>query len=1002
MSNIDKKQTEYSNKADTVIDQGADHHKERSGLAADCSGKIFKELTQVCPDKHSETSDIITVVVDEKHQLGKNFKLLSDGSIDKKSAVTVARGIACQYYVPDHNTLLKVLQIVSENAHAAIINAGWKHVPIGKEFVFLSKSALKNRDLGENVVTIDNGMTAFARLKIHATPSTWQLFDRDEDIHTPQWAKKQSFDVWRQNLDKILPGVANVKMLRVNSSSARVLRADDDSPVEAGNGHVWVKIKDASDADRTRTAIMARAFEMNLEWAKPRISKSTGRQYGNGFATIVDASVWTTGRLIFAGRPTCTTGLKITPQQFETINGEDDALNTSLAIINPLKTYRASVKEGTPLRLSCNGASYYAEMHNLSLDTEIELEDGSVKTVRDLLPSLAEKIRCQAPFRASNSMAAFITLNYNGEPFVFDSGTDIKHVLAKPRNTSKNYEILLCDFKTQLGRLIDISNVETVLNEEVLFAALESSCWLPDRRKIVFINRNNEQIELSEVDFNKFGFHNSFGHVYHIDFLEEIIFERVSDVPGVAEKTLRASLSTLKHGALINYLKLYKQANTLDVKVDIFSKRARLTVANSIAEINFPHNCFIPKVAIDQLTITQVIEDYLQHFPEFDDLMKLVLYARFATDRRQAFVWLHAPSSWGKGFMLAIFMELGLVVEVSAKEIDKALSGGPVGLSMPDILRAWILFVDEFKAASSELKQLNSSLTISPKNQLRCAAQLYTKIFASAENIRSLVGDGAEEQFNNRFTYLTPTTHNEKLENRQLFQSLGKSVYRDALVSYVAVYLNAGVERLRAVGAAKASNEADKFISIYQSSRQLNTTFGKLEDTVDEYVDEIRRILIRYAHDSLSGMLFNEFSDTYGLSKDLLDTLTRGAVLGYVNKGKNGKQRYMAIVLRCPHPVPFIKRYLDLNTDRSITGKLQYKAEKIADKLHMRNDSFLKKVRVYENALGSTNMQQIRGIVIFLPVTHKTASKKTTPNQRLPDKQPSRGHTQYTTMSSPN
>ncbi len=977
MGNFDKKQTEYSNEADTVIRQGVSQHEERSVLAASCSGEIFKELSQVCPDKPSETNDIITVVIDQKNLLGKKFKLLSDGSIDKKSAVAVARGIACQFYVPNLATLKNLLHIVSENTHAAIINAGWKHVPIGKKFVFLSKAALVRKGVDGDAVTKDNDMTAFARLKIHATPSTWQLFDRDEDEHTPDWARNQSFKKWRQYLEDIIPGMLNVSMLRANSSSSRVLQPDG-SPAGGGNGHVWVKIEDASDAERTRTAIMARAFEKGLAWPKPRTSKSTGRQCGVGFSTIVDASVWTVGRLVFVGKPTCSSKLEVTTQNLDLIEGNHDELDTSSAVINSLKAHRESAKLGTPIHFSHNGTVNSAEMYDLSLETEIELEDGSVKTVDELLPNLTEKIRCQAPFRASTSMAAFITLNHNGEPFVYDSGTNIKHFLEQTEKISQETKELFNQYKVQLGKLIDIRNVEALLNERVLHAAFDATFWMPDGRKFVFINSKNEQTELSESDFNKFGIFNSFGDIYRADTLDQIISERISDVPGIDEEKLLKSLLILKHGILINHLKLYKQTKSLDVKVDIFSKRAKLTVANSIAEITFPHRSFVPRVEIDQLTITPVIADYHQHFSEFGDLMKLVLYARFATDRRQAFVWLHAPSSWGKGFMLAIFRELDLVVEVSAKEIDKAMSGGPVGLSMPDILRAWILFVDEFKAASSELKQLNSYLTISPKNQLRCTAQLYTKIFASAENVRSLVGEGAEEQFNNRFAYLTPTTHDEKLESRQLFQSLGKSVYRDALVSHVAVYLNTEVERLRAMGTVEASNEADKYLETYQSSRQLNTTFGKLEDTVDDYVDEIRSLLIRYASTEYSyqysgGSDRRLPSDCFKeIGQDLQNDLTRTAEIGYVSKGDNSNDRSLAIVLR--NPVSFIKRYMALSVDPSIRGKLQYKADVIAEKLNMRKTPHKSdnRLRLYElsskNDVNATS-KQMRGIVIFFTPT---------------------------------
>jgi hypothetical protein len=264
--------------------------------------------------------------------------------------------------------------------------------------------------LKPDAVTTENGMKAFARLKVHAMPSTWQLLDRDEDKFTPEWAVNQSFDEWRKSLEKILPGVASVSMLRAHSSSARVLRPDATA-VGGGNGHVWIKISDASDAERTRPAIIARALENDLAWSKPRFSKKTGLECGRGLATIIDPSVLTIGRLVFVGRPTCSGGLIIAPQQFENIAGKDDALDTSVATFSPLTVIHASTRHGVKMRMTPKktGAGkvygYASVVEDLTLDTEIELPDGSVTIVRDLMKGYTDKVRCQAPFRASSSVA---------------------------------------------------------------------------------------------------------------------------------------------------------------------------------------------------------------------------------------------------------------------------------------------------------------------------------------------------------------------------------------------------------------------------------------------------------------------------------------------------------------------------------------------------------------------------------------------------------------------
>ena len=933
------------------------------------AAEIFNAIALICPMPAGPTSDFITIVIDEKHNLGKQFSVGPDGAINKTAAVSVSRGIACQYHVPDHATLEKVLRAVSENPNAAIINAGFSPAAIGETFVFLSKKSLAGLGLEDDAVTTDSGMKAFARLKAHATPSSWQLLDRDEDDLTPDWAKDQSFEQWRISLDKILPGAMNVKMLRAHSSSARVLNADG-APVGGGNGHVWIKVADATDAERTRAAIMARALEHKLVWTKPRMSKTTGQECARGIATIIDASVWTVGRLIFVGRPTCTGGLTITPQQFDTINGVADVLDTSKAVINEFKAVRASVKHGVRVQISQTKTAtgkvsgYTFAEANLTLDTELELEDGSLTTVREAVASYNGKIRCQAPFRASTSMAAFFAIDESGAPLVFDSGTNTKHVLAKPiRKADKDRDQLIQEVKSRLSSLLGQENADVVLDEEALCAAWESTFFSPKSSKVAILNDNDELIDLSVADAMKFGFSRRFGPMFHAGFLNAAIREQ--NLKSEEEESLRKELDELKFGPFIERLKLSKQATSMAVSVDIFAKRGLMSVTDGIATIELPHRRFAHKTPAAQQLVDTVVADFNEHFPEFQSFLDLVLHARFASDRRHAFVWLHSSSSWGKGFLVSIFARMGLVVEVSTKEIDKALEGGPVGLSMNDTLRAWVLFVDEFKAASGELKLLNTQLTLAPKNQLRCTVPLYTKLFASAENVRSLVGDGVESQFNNRFSYLAPSTHEQKIEDRPLFEELGKLTYINAMVTYVAGYLNAGVERMRALGPVAASRAADEYLKTYQAAHRLQDTFGNLDDAIDDVVSEIQNCLVQYAlwrHSNDRNLPLPDV--VQGIGPQLLATLRRTAVVGYVSGGDGSRQRRYALVLG--EGEKFVKSYLALSGDRSTVGKMQYKTDVIATGLHERPDPYTRKVRVYDARDNGVQLCYKRGIVVFV------------------------------------
>lgn len=68
--------------------------------------------------------------------------------------------------------------------------------------------------------------------------------------------------------------------------------------------------------------------------------------------------------------------------------------------------------------------------HDLTLNTEIDTEDWGMLTVREILErGISSKVRCQTPFRDSNSYAALLSVGKDGTPFVYDVGTGTTHWL---------------------------------------------------------------------------------------------------------------------------------------------------------------------------------------------------------------------------------------------------------------------------------------------------------------------------------------------------------------------------------------------------------------------------------------------------------------------------------------------------------------------------------------------------------------------------------------------
>ncbi len=404
------------------------------------ANELFDEIKAVVPEPEPSTpvGDVITVIFDLAHTLGKRFEVRPDGTVDKHAQVTTSWAAAMQFDCPTVDDLSALLRVVGASAHAAVINSCFPAVPLEQEFRIASQKKIRKLfgpaadPRAVHMFDSDGQIfTVLARVKEQTRASSWQLLDRDIDEHTPTAFAEASFDDWLTMVDRILPGVHGTTRVVVPSSSARVVR--EGQPVGSGNGHVWVQVSDPADVERTRVAIIARAIALGLAWLKPRRSRTTGAVVGQGWATIIDPSVWTVGRLVFDGAPTACEGLTVEPPHVHVTQGASERLDTAAATIDAQATEAASAAAGATLRVVCSGDRLEMISEDLTLDTELQLEGGEVATVAELMrrPLGGKKIRCQAPFRASESMAAFFAVGPKGGPFVYDSGTCVKHMLPQ-------------------------------------------------------------------------------------------------------------------------------------------------------------------------------------------------------------------------------------------------------------------------------------------------------------------------------------------------------------------------------------------------------------------------------------------------------------------------------------------------------------------------------------------------------------------------------------------
>jgi hypothetical protein len=132
-----------------------------------------------------------------------------------------------------------------------------------------------------------------------------------------------------------------------------------------------------------------------------------------------------------AAKPTVFGGLTVAPQSIIVHKGAQDTLDTQATTLPDGETVRKLTKaNGLEMSISRNNTGLTITAYNLTLDTEIDTRIFGVITVRAYISmAIKDKLRCQAPYRESNSYAAFLFLDTQGNPFVHDSGTNTTHRL---------------------------------------------------------------------------------------------------------------------------------------------------------------------------------------------------------------------------------------------------------------------------------------------------------------------------------------------------------------------------------------------------------------------------------------------------------------------------------------------------------------------------------------------------------------------------------------------
>lgn len=390
----------------------------------------------------------------------------------------------------------------------------------------------------------------------------------------------------------------------------------------------------------------------------------------------------------------------------------------------------------------------------------------------------------------------------------------------------------LKDVLAEVGIKVDAIAVDA----ERVGKIIGRSFWSASQSKLHFLNREGHLVKFTQSEGWKFLLA-TFGSPIDPDDVREWVSQVAPKDQKAVEKSLRAAI----RAPVMDHILLYRQRDMIAWAVDMFATHEVFVLREHDAQIVLPH---IPWTTgpIEML----YIDDFRTHWPEIDQVLKFIIDARFAGDRKKAYIWWQADSDFGKGLFTGLLKDLGVVVETSTKEIEKVMEGQPVGLSADSFKRAIVLLVDEFKSVKSELKQLQNEIELSPKNQLRQRAAIYTKLFMSAENVASLVtSHGVEDQFANRISFIQNAG---RIDDRPLFAA-NKSSYAESLRNWIALTLNQHVEEYRELGSSQAVSVADAAVTEFHACRGIGNQLGRVSKSLNEIAEAFREAMLDKEHD---------------------------------------------------------------------------------------------------------------------------------------------------------
>lgn len=373
--------------------------------------------------------------------LGKSYEVGADGELTKQAVANISLGDATALPITRASDLVKLLDRASKSTKTALMpgrffgaDGDTVRLVTEAELARLVRCAEGKTPGGVQII---GGDKYAARLKRGIEASQWILLDADNPEGIPDAWASMSMQARLDLLEPIVPGISTCERVEYRASSARVVRKGEQP---AGATHAWIQISDASKLEVLREHVNVQMQLNSLSFPCPRYSKETGEVIASQARTVIDLAVWVPGRLVFCSRPSVSgDGYYVSDADVTIVNPGGGMLDVSAIALPSNDALSAlSKKTAQKLNFSISGGSLTVKDHtSLKWDTPIEVK-GIVRSFREVVSDMGpnEKLRCETPFRSSQSEAAFIRVHSDGIPILHDVGTSTTYFLSDDsRNT---------------------------------------------------------------------------------------------------------------------------------------------------------------------------------------------------------------------------------------------------------------------------------------------------------------------------------------------------------------------------------------------------------------------------------------------------------------------------------------------------------------------------------------------------------------------------------------